>query len=96
MAPKKRSSTPKRAKSASTARTDSVEPLTRAPAPAAAVTTKKPSSGGFFNYFWPAEDRCYSRETTAMLTDFAGLAVILFLTTYTVLAGLGVYKELQV
>ena len=36
--------------------------------------------GALANFF-SEKPRCYSRQTTAMLTDFAGLAVILFLAS---------------
>ena len=55
---------------------------------------EQPAEVAWYN-FWPSADRCYSRKTTAMLTDFAGLAVILFLTMYFTLAGVMTYRELQ-
>lgn len=46
--------------------------------------------------FFSGEPRCYSRDTTARLTDFAGLAVIFFLMGYFALVGALTYNELVV
>jgi hypothetical protein len=46
--------------------------------------------------FFSEGPRCYSRKTTAMLTDFAGLGVIVFLALYFSLVGALLYNDLVV
>ena len=46
--------------------------------------------------FFADEDRCYDRRTTAMLTDFAGIGVIVALTVYFSVVGILTYNELVV
>ena len=46
--------------------------------------------------FFSEKPRMYSRATTAMLTDFAGLAVILFLGGYFSLVAALFYNEIVV
>ncbi len=43
-----------------------------------------------------AEPRCYSRDTTAFLTDMAGLAVVIFLMGYFAVVGAMIYNDLVV
>jgi hypothetical protein len=51
---------------------------------------------GVLANFFAEKPRCYSRQTTAMLTDFAGLAVILFLAFYFATVGALFYNEIVV